>query len=76
MGTMTLSIPDELLQKMRQFREMKWSEVARQAIDQRIKDFETIDKIAQKSKLTQKDVEEFSEKIKKAAAKRFNEYCA
>lgn len=71
MGTMTLAIPDELLKKMKQFREMKWSEVARRSIEQRIQDLETLDRIASKSKLTEKDVEELSKKIKASAAKKF-----
>ncbi len=68
---MTLAIPDELLKKMKQFREMKWSEVARRSIEQRIQDLETLDRIASKSKLTEKDVEELSKKIKASAAKKF-----
>ena len=43
MANMTLSIPDELLVRMRKFNEIKWSEVARRAIEQRTRDLETID---------------------------------
>ena len=71
---MTLSIPEELAKKMKMFREIRWSEIARAAIERRIDDLETMNKIASKSKLTKKDVEEISKKIKSAAAKRFNEY--
>jgi hypothetical protein len=74
MTNMTLAIPDELMQKMRRFQEIKWSEVARKAIEQRTNELEMIEKIASKSKLTQKDADEISKKIKAAAAKRFNEY--
>ena len=35
------------------------------------KQLEILDKIAQKSKLTQKDADELSKRIKKATAKRF-----
>ena len=56
------------------FKVMNWSEVARQAIKERIEDLEVMNKIASKSKLTKKDVQEISEKIKRAAAKTFNEY--
>ena len=68
---MTLSIPEELHKKMKQMSEVKWSEIARRAIEERINDLEIMNKIASKSKLTKKDVEEISEKIKRAAAKRF-----
>lgn len=71
---MTLSIPDDLHKKMKSFSEIRWSEVARLAIEQRINDLEVMNKIASKSKLTKKDVDELSKKIKRAAAKRFYEY--
>lgn len=74
MTNMTLAIPEELHRKMKQFSEIKWSEVARKAIEQKVKDLETMNKIASKSKLTKKDVEEISKKIKRIAAKRFYEY--
>src|SRR3989344_5713898 len=38
MTTMTLAVPSELKHKMETFPEMNWSEVARQAFMQRIKD--------------------------------------
>ena len=71
---MTLAIPEELRKKMKRFSEIRWSEIARQAIEQRINDLEVIDKIASKSKLTKKDAEEISKKIKRGATIRFNEY--
>lgn len=36
MPNITLSIPDELKKKMDQFKEMNWSEVARQAIQHKL----------------------------------------
>jgi len=74
MTNMTLSIPEELHRKMKKFSEIRWSEIARIAIERRVNDLEVMDKIASKSKLTKKDVEEISKKIKRAAAKRFDEY--
>ena len=71
MGNMTLSIPEETMNRMHLFTEIRWSEIARRAIEQRLSDLETMEKIASKSKLTQKDAEELAKKIKKAAAKRF-----
>ncbi|MDP1695313.1 MAG: hypothetical protein Q8L29_00165 [archaeon] len=73
MTNMTLSIPEELHKKMKKFSEIRWSEIARTAIEQRIDDLEVMNRIASKSKLTKKDVEEISKKIKRAAAVRFNE---
>lgn len=68
---MTISLPKELHQKMKEFPQMKWSEIARNAIEERAGDLEEMNKIASKSRLTKKDVEELSKKIKKAAAGRF-----
>lgn len=73
MVNMTLSLSEELHEKMKQFNEIKWSEVARRAIEQRIHDLEIMNKIASKSKLTQKDAFELSREIKKLATKRFLE---
>ena len=67
---MTLSIPDELLRRMKQFREVKWSEVARQTFEKRLNDFEAVEKIAQNSKLTKKDANEIANLINKSVAKR------
>jgi len=71
MANMTLAIPDELFKRMKAMREIRWSEVARQAIEQRVEDLEVMNKIASKSKLTKKDVEEIGKKIKREAARRF-----
>ena len=65
MANMTLSIPEELLKRMKKFQEIKWSEVARKAIEQRAMELEIIEKIASKSKLTEKDALELSRKVNK-----------
>lgn len=70
MTNMTLSIPKELYKKMKEFSEIRWSEVARRAIEQRINDLEIMNKIASKSRLTKKDVKEISKRVKKGIAKR------
>lgn len=71
MGNMTLSIPDEVQEEMKKFSEVRWSEVARKAIVEKLETLELAEKLAKKSKLTEKDVEEFSKKIKSSATKRF-----
>lgn len=68
---MTLSIPNVIYAKMRAFPELKWSEVARKAIIDKLAVLSLTEKIANKSKLTQKDVDEFDKMIKKVANKRF-----
>ena len=71
MGNMTLSIPDPVQKEMKQFSEIKWSEVARKAIIERLETLQVAEKLAKKSKLTAKDVSEFSKKIKSVGTKRF-----
>jgi uncharacterized protein YajQ (UPF0234 family) len=75
MVNMTLSIPSELHEKMKKLSDIRWSEVARRAIEERINDLETMNRLASKSKLTKKDVDEISKKIKRSASKKFNEIC-
>jgi len=71
MTNMTLSIPNEVRMEMKQFSEVKWSEVARKAIVERLEKLKLAEKLAKKSKLTESDVKLISEKINAAAAKRF-----
>ncbi len=74
MTNITLSVPDELHKKMRQMSDIRWSEIARKAIQQRIEDLEVMNKIASKSKLTKKDAEELSKKIKRGIAEKHGLY--
>ncbi len=74
MPNITLAISEELHKKMKMLNEVRWSEIARRAIEQRINDLEVMNKIASKSKLTKKDVDEISKKIKSSMAKKFYEY--
>ena len=64
MTNMTLAIEDDLHNRMKQHSEIRWSEVVRKSIWQKVELLEAMDKIASKSKLTQKDVDEISRKIK------------
>lgn len=63
MPNLTLSIPEDLHQKMKLHTEIRWSEVVRKTISRRIEDMEIMERIAKKSKLTQKDVDEIAKKI-------------
>ncbi len=71
MANMTLSIPDEIQKDMKHFSEVKWSQVARKAIIEKLETLHLAESLAKKSKLTKKDVEQFSKKIKTSATKRF-----
>jgi hypothetical protein len=66
----TLSVSDVIFEKMKGFPEIKWSEVARTAIQERIEMLDALERIGSKSRLTDKDVLELGKKIKKGMAKR------
>jgi len=68
----TLAIPDELHEKMRRHSEIRWSEVVRRTISEKIEDLELIDKLTSKSRLTQKDVDELAHKINREVFKELN----
>ncbi len=65
MPNITLSIPKEIHEIMKNHREIRWSEVARAAMIMQIKKLALAESIASKSKLTMKDVHEINAKIKK-----------
>ena len=71
MGNMTLSVPQELHKEMMAHTEIKWSDVARQAFEKKVKELHLIDTILQNSKLTGKDAEEIGHKVKGEIFNRF-----
>lgn len=71
MGNLTLSVPDDVHKEMKRFSEVKWSEVARKAIIEKLETLKAAETIGKKSTLTKEDAEELSKKIKASANKRF-----
>ena len=65
MANITLALEDDLHERMKKHSEIRWSEVARKSIRQKVEILDAMDKIASKSKLTKKDVDEISMIIKK-----------
>jgi rhamnose utilization protein RhaD (predicted bifunctional aldolase and dehydrogenase) len=72
MGNITLSVPEDLLRRMRQHTELKWSEVARQAFERRLKEIELAEKLLSRSRLTEKDAERIGHRVKAKVRKRFS----
>ncbi len=64
MTNVTLAVPEELHGKMKEHSEIRWSEVIRRTISEKIADLEKVERIARKSKLTEADVEAIARKIK------------
>ncbi len=67
---MTLAIPEDLKEKMELHREINWSEVARQAIREKMILLEQMDQMLSKSQLRVADIEQHAYKINKKVAKR------
>jgi len=72
MPNMTLSVPQELHKEMQQHSEIKWSDIARQAFEKKVKELHWIDKLLEKSELTEEDAERIGHKIKREIRKRFS----
>lgn len=72
MVNMTLSIPEEIHKEMMLHSELKWSEVARQAFEKRIKELHWMDEVLKKSKLTNAEAEDIGNKVKHKIRKRFS----
>ena len=72
MTTMTLAVPSELKHKMENFPEMNWSEVARKAFKQKIKDLEFLERFTRDSTLTEEDALRLGKELNKNLAKRYN----
>lgn len=71
MVNITLSVPEELKSEMDKFKEINWSEVARQAIRDKTAQLKILKDISSRSKLTEKDALELSKKINKKLRKRY-----
>jgi len=71
MGNITLSVPEELHRKMRKHTELKWSDIARQAFERKLKEIELMANLLSRSELTEEDAERIGDAIKAKARKRF-----
>ncbi len=63
MANMTLFIPDNLKKRMATHKHLRWSNIVRTVISRELDKFEETEKLAQKSRLTMRDVELLTEKV-------------
>lgn len=70
MVNMTLAVPKDMKEDMDKYPEMNWSEVARQAFRDKLRDLEFIRRFRSKSKLTETEAIELGRKVSRAVAKR------
>lgn len=73
MVSLTLSVPEKLKERMDEHEEIKWSAVVRAIIEQQLDDLEEAERIASKSRLTQKDADELAAKVDKGMAEWWEE---
>jgi hypothetical protein len=73
MPTITVNVDDELKERMDKHPEINWSEVTRQAIQEKIEALEVMDELTSESDLTESDVQEIADKINESGRKRADE---
>ena len=67
MPNVTVSVDDSLKDRMDDHPEINWSEVARQAIREKIRDLRVMEELVEGSELTEKDVDELAARIDRDA---------
>ena len=72
MVSLTLSISEELKHRLDAFREINWSEVARQAFLQKVADLEFLNEFKSRSDMDEKLALELGRKVNEALAKRYS----
>ena len=70
MPNVTLSISEDLHLKMKTHSEIRWSEVVRKTILEKIEALDLMDKLTSKSRLTQKDVAAIANKVDSGVARK------
>jgi len=72
MANVSVSINDDIRQKMLQFGFVNWSEVARQAFSKKITELEVLEKFTSDSDMTEKDALRLGAKVNSNLAKRLS----
>ena len=67
MPNVTVSVDDPLKDRMDDHPEINWSEVARQAIREKIRDLRMMEELVEGSELTEEDVDELAARIDRDA---------
>lgn len=73
MPSITVNVDDDLKDRMKQHPEINWSEVTRQAIQEKIETLDVMDELTSGSELTESDVAEIADKIDGSARERVEE---
>lgn len=73
MPTVTVNVDEELKEQMEGHPAINWSEVARNAFEEKLTDLEMMEQLTSDSELTEEDVEELAELIDTNVAQRLAE---
>ena len=73
MTKIEIEVPDEIVFLKKRISAIKWSYLATQALQEKIRKVARYNEILSKSKATDKDVEEISDEIKEAVWKDYSE---
>ena len=73
MPNMTLALPEDVYQIIKNHNEIRWSEIARRAISDYAKKLALLDALTAKSELTEEDIMKLDLKIKKGIHKHYME---
>ena len=73
MPTVTVNVDKDLKAQMDNHPEINWSEVARNAFEEKIDDLEMMERLSSDSELTEEDVDELAELIDTNVAQRLAE---
>ncbi|QCC56706.1 hypothetical protein [Natronorubrum bangense] len=76
MPSITVNVDDDLKERMEKHPEINWSEVTRQAIQEKIEALEMMDELTSESELTERDVQEIADTINERGRKRVEEESA
>ena len=67
MPSITVNVDDDLKDRMEQHPEINWSEVTRQAIQEKIETLDVMAELTSGSELTESDVAEIADRINESA---------
>jgi hypothetical protein len=73
MPSITVNVDEDLKDRMERHPEINWSEVTRQAIQEKIETLEVMAELTAGSELTESDVAEIADKINESGRERIDE---
>lgn len=73
MPSITVNVDDDLKHRMERHPEINWSEVTRQAIQEKIETLEVMDELTSGSELTESEVADIADRINESARERVEE---